>query len=258
MNAGINQVLDLDEQTVPLPTLAEIGSALVIAPHPDDESLGCGGTIAQLRQQCYAVHVLFVSDGTMSHPNSQAYPAERLRDVREAEAREALQILAVAPDACTFMRYRDRQVPTLTDTGFLEAATEMAHLIDQVKPDTIFMPWQRDPHPDHRASWQIAQKALQQSLTKPRVLEYLIWLWELGTEADWPQRDERLIWSVPIDTVMAQRNQAIAAHRSQVTHLIDDDPTGFYLSPELLLHFDKPYERFLEDRKSHQQNQLIN
>ncbi|GAB3688976.1 PIG-L family deacetylase [Spirosoma flavus] len=249
MNAGNNLVLNLDEQAAQLTDLSEIGSALVIAPHPDDESLGCGGTIAQLRQRGYAVHVAFVSDGTMSHPNSNAYPAERLRDVREEEAREALRILAISPSDCTFLRYRDRQVPTRNDSGFTEAAYQIATLLDQLKPTTVFVPWRRDPHPDHRASWQITQEALQRSMTEPRVLEYLIWLWELGTEADWPQPEEMRVWRVPIDTVMDQRNQAIAAHRSQVTRMIDDDPTGFYLSPELLLHFDKPYERFLEDRQ---------
>ena len=45
---------------------------------------------------------------------------------------------------------------------------------------------------------------------------------------------------------MNQRNQAIAAHRSQVTRMIDDDPTAFYLSPELLRHFEPLRELFLE------------
>ncbi|QDK78633.1 PIG-L family deacetylase [Spirosoma sp. KCTC 42546] len=246
MNSGIDQTHTLDERAVALTNLSTIGTALVIAPHPDDESLGCGGTITQLRDQGYAVHVAFVSDGTMSHPNSKAYPAERLRDLRESEAREALRMLHVDPDACTFLRYRDRQVPMDGTPGFTEAATCMAALIDRVKPSTLFVPWRRDPHPDHRASWQLVQEALRQTTTQPRVLEYLIWLWELGTSSDMPGPDEVKVWTVPINTVMEQRNQAIAAHRSQVTRLIDDDPTAFYLSPDLLLHFDHPRELFLE------------
>lgn len=63
-----------------------------------------------------------------------------------------------------------------------------------------------------------------------------------------PSPDEMAVWSVPIASVMTQRNRAIAAHRSQVTRLIDDDPTAFYLSPELLTHFDAPRELFLEER----------
>lgn len=248
MNSGVDQTCTLDERAVELTDLGTLGSALVIAPHPDDESLGCGGTIAQLRALRYPVHVLFVSDGTLSHPNSIAYPAERLRDLRESEAREALSHLGVEPDACTFMRCRDRHVPTLGTPGFTDKATVVASLIDHVKPATIFVPWRRDPHPDHRASWQLVQEALTQTTTRPRVLEYLIWLWELGTTSDMPGPDEVQVWTVPINMVMEQRNQAIAAHRSQVTRLIDDDPTAFYLSPELLTHFEPARELFLETR----------
>ena len=246
MNSGHKHVQLLEERAVPLTNFQTVGSVLVMAPHPDDESLGCGGTIAQLREQGYAVHVLFVSDGTMSHANSTAYPALRLRDLREQEAREALRRLHVDPQACTFLRYPDRRVPTGHDPDFAEAVARVATLLDELKPTTVFMPWQRDPHPDHRASWQIGQAAIQQSRTKPRLLEYLIWLWELGTPGDLPAPDERTVWQVDIASVMPQRNYAIAAHQSQVTRLIDDDPTAFYLSPELLRHFEPPRELFLE------------
>ena len=246
MNSGHKHVHLLEERAVPLTDFSTIDSALVLAPHPDDESLGCGGTIALLRERGYAVHVLFVSDGTMSHPNSNAYPASRLRDLREREAREALRQLHIDADACTFLRYPDRRVPAGRDSGFPEAVARVTTLLDEVKPNTVFMPWQRDPHPDHRACWQIGQAAVQRSHAKPRILEYLIWLWELGTPDDLPAPDERKVWQVAIESVMNQRNQAITAHQSQVTRLIDDDPTAFYLSPELLRHFDPPRELFLE------------
>ena len=246
MISGNKRVDLFEERATPLTDLKAIGSALVMAPHPDDESLGCGGTIALLRERGYAVYVLFVSDGTLSHPNSKAYPASRLRDLREQEAREALRLLRVDADACTFLRYPDRRVPTSHDPGFSEAVARVAILLDEVKPTTVLMPWQRDPHPDHRACWQIGQAAIQQSRAKPRVLEYLIWLWELGTPDDLPKLHERTVWRVDIESVMNQRNQAIEAHQSQVTRLIDDDPTAFYLSPELLRHFEPPHELLLE------------
>jgi LmbE family N-acetylglucosaminyl deacetylase len=248
MNSGINQAHNLESSALPLTDLQTIGSALVIAPHPDDESLGCGGTIAQLRALRYDVHIVFVSDGTLSHPNSVAYPAERLRALRELEAREAMQILRVDPEACTFLRYRDRHVPTVDTPDFLEAATTLASLVDRLKPSTLFLPWRRDPHPDHKASWQIGREALQHTIHEPRVLEYPIWLWELGTPDDRPYLDEVQLWKISIDSVQNQRNQAIAAHRSQVTRLINDDPTAFYLSPELLRHFGQPRELFIENR----------
>ena len=54
---------------------------LVVAPHPDDESLACGGLIAEARAQGRLVRVVIVSDGTGSHPASKAYPNARLRDL---------------------------------------------------------------------------------------------------------------------------------------------------------------------------------
>lgn len=236
----------LDAVARPLTSVAELGATLVVAPHPDDESLGCGGTIALLRQLGLPVHVLFVSDGTLSHPHSKAYPTERLRQLREDEALEALQILDVEPAYVAFMRQKDRQVPAIAQAGFDEAVQFVADWLTETKPATVLVPWRRDPHPDHRASWQIVNQAVQQAGDRPRLLEYLIWLWELGNEADMPRQDEVTVWRLPIESVFDQRSRAIAAHRSQVTRLIDDDPGAFYLSPELLMHFSQPRELFFE------------
>lgn len=248
MISGAEKATALRHRARPLTDLTTLGPTLVVAPHPDDESLGCGGTISRLRQLGLPVFVLFVSDGTMSHPNSRTYPAERLRNLREAEARAALDVLGVAPDACAFMRLRDTQVPQPGEPAFAPAAADLRILLARVAPRTVLVPWLRDPHRDHRASRHLLAEAcrLLPAQVQPRVLEYLIWLWELGGPDDMPRPDERRVWQVPIAEVMAQRNRAIAAHRSQVTRLIDDDPTAFYLSPELLTHFDDPYELFLE------------
>lgn len=253
MTSGIDRAHFLDELARPInpDDLGTIGNVLVIAPHPDDESLGCGGTIALLRERGFAVHVLFVSDGTMSHPNSPTYPADRLRQLRESEAVDALQVLKVSPENAMFMRLPDRHVPTPNSPGFADAVDFIRKLLVALNPTTVLVPWRRDPHPDHRASWQLLRAAIDELPTRPRVLEYLIWLWELGSENDMPGRDEMMVRSVSIASVMEQRSRAIAAHRSQVTRLIDDDATAFYLSPELLAHFDAPRELFLEERTDH-------
>ena len=62
---------------------------IVVAPHPDDESLACGGLIADACRQGLRGKVVIVSDGAGSHPNSKAYPPDRLRSLREEEARRA-------------------------------------------------------------------------------------------------------------------------------------------------------------------------
>ena len=74
---------------VPAETVRAWGKTLVVAPHPDDESLGCGGAIALLSGFGCPVHVLFISDGTGSHPNSRKFPPPALRALRESEAQNA-------------------------------------------------------------------------------------------------------------------------------------------------------------------------
>ena len=144
------------------------------------------------------------------------------------------------------MRQKDTQVTTPERADFAESVNFIHNLLLTISPTSVLVPWQRDPHRDHRACWQLVNAALSKLSVKPRLLEYLIWLWELGKEQDMPKQDEMLVWSVPIESVMGQRNKAIAAHRSQVSRMIDDDPSAFYLSPALLTHFDTPRELFLE------------
>ncbi len=223
-----------------------LGSTVVVAPHPDDESLGCGGTIARLRQANIPVQVLVVSDGSMSHPNSVAYPADRLRWVRQQEALNALALLGVSADAVTFMNQQDGRVLTPEQDGFSDTVLFVRELFSRLRPQTVLVPWQRDPHRDHRAVWQLVDAALTMTANPPRRLAYFVWLWELAQPADWPQPGEARAWQIDISDVLAVKKRAIAAHTSQVTRLIDDDPTGFYLSPELLTHFDRTEEIYFE------------
>src|SRR5271168_2983162 len=84
---------------------------VVVAPHPDDESLACGGLIADACRQAIRGTVVIVSDGAGSHPNSRAYPPDRLKSVREGEARRAAAELGLAPDQILFLSLPDRFVP---------------------------------------------------------------------------------------------------------------------------------------------------
>ena len=90
------------------------------------------------------------------------------------------------------------------------------------------------------------RKAVDETDTDYRVLEYLIWLWERAAADDLPLPGEIQAWAVNIEPVKDQKRQAIAAHASQTTGLIDDDPEGFTLSPEVLAHFDSTEEYFVE------------
>ena len=234
-------------QPLSVSDLEAFGKTLVIAPHADDESLGCGGTIALLRQAGVPVHILLVSDSSMSHPNSQKYPAEKLMQLREHELLTAAELLGVSASDVHFMRLKDSRVPTHDDTQFEEAALAITSIITAIRPRTFLIPWRRDPHPDHRATWQLVNKSLSLSAIPCRVLEYMVWLWERADAQDLPRDGEMKVWCIDISSVLKQKQQAIAAHVSQTTALIDDDPHGFTLSAHMLAHFKHPAEYFLEE-----------
>ena len=151
----MNDFLSVPE-SLPLLNIESIaGSTLVVAPHPDDETLGCGGAIALLRQLNILVAVSVVSDGTQSHPNSKAYPPPVLKRLREQESLAALAILGVDKDAVTFWGLPDSQVHLNSTPNAIAA---VSNYLDNLAPSVIFLPWRYDPHPDHRASWRVNEK----------------------------------------------------------------------------------------------------
>ncbi|WOD40235.1 PIG-L deacetylase family protein [Nodosilinea sp. E11] len=239
---------------LPLGSLDDLPLApvVVVAPHPDDETLGCGGAIAQLRSRGYPVQVLVVSDGANSHPRSQRYPAPRLRQVRQAETCQALALLRVKAEAVTFLGLPDGSVPPIDLAAGLAQASPLAQTaleqcrayLHRVAPRTIFVPYQFDPHRDHRASWQLVQGAIAGLPQPPRLIEYPIWDWDPRQRQ--PLGDRYRAWRLDIAPHLALKQQAIYCYRSQTTDLIDDDPTGFRLTPELIANFLHPWEIYLE------------
>ncbi len=250
-------------EQLPLRTVSSLTAepVLVVAPHPDDETLGCGGAIALLRARGCPVYVLIVSDGTQSHPHSRQYPQAKLRQLREAESLEALTLLQVDPSHIVFLRLPDGAVPhvitsrqtsvlqpspdgTEADAAAQNAINTCQVYLTQIRPRIIFLPYRFDPHPDHRATWQLIQAAIQYLSHSPRIIEYPIWDWDPDQRQS-PDTHYQA-WRLDIAPVVKLKEAAIACYRSQITDLINDDPTGFRLAPELIENFLKPWEMYLE------------
>ncbi|MBW4511624.1 MAG: PIG-L family deacetylase [Scytonematopsis contorta HA4267-MV1] len=217
--------------------------ALIVAPHPDDETLGCGGAISLLCGLNYDVRVLVISDGTLSHPRSKKYPADKLRVLRESETLSAVSLLGVENNAVTFLRLPDGSV-TADDTS---AVASCKSYLTEIAPKIIFLPWRYDPHPDHRASWKLIQNALGGLYLSPRQLEYPIWDWDSAQRKSLPESLNIAAWQLDVSTTIELKQQAIRVYRSQTTNLIDDDPEGFRLTPEMLANFAHPWEIYLEE-----------
>jgi len=222
---------------------------VVVAPHPDDEALGCGGLLALLHQAGQSVAAVLVSDGSMSHPASRQFPAPARRAVREAEFRRALAILGANETGPLLLGLPDSQVPGSVHTpGFAGAVIQLREFLEAHNAETVLVPWRRDPHPDHRATSQLVQAALAAMPRPPQRLEYVVWAWERASSDDLPTAADGVRgFRLDIEGVVTRKQQAIAAHRSQVAPgIFTDDPEGFLLSAEMLAHFAEPYEVFFE------------
>ncbi len=228
-------ILDLDRITGG-------GGLVIVAPHPDDESLGCGGLIAEACRRGVAVEVVVLSDGAGSHPNSRRYPAGRLRALREAETLAAAAALALPASAVSFLRLPDRHVPA-SGAEADAAADAIVAAARSCAAGAVLVTWGEDPHCDHQAAAALVESA-RPRLGDARVYAYPIWGWTLPASMDvgGPPRGVRL----DVSRHLSAKEKAIGAHQSQTTDLIDDDPTGFRLTADMIANVLKPHEILLE------------
>ena len=216
--------------------------AVILAPHPDDESLGCGGLIAAACDRGWPPHVVFVTDGTGSHTRSVLFPPDRLRATREAEAAAALRELNLTRRHTSFLRLPDTAAPH-RGVRFNQAVAAIAGVARHRRCGTILAPWRHDPHGDHLAAHLMAV-AIARRL-RIRHLSYPVWGWALPASAPLNERVRGA--RLNIGPYLNAKRRAIAAHASQHGKLITDDPDGFRLSPAMLAIFDVPFEVFLEN-----------
>lgn len=227
--------------SLPVRELAEIapGTSLVIAPHPDDESLGCGGFIAEATRLGHPPVVVIVSDGAASHPRSRLWPPTRLAALREEETRKATAMLGLPPDRLHFLRLPDTAVPT-SGPVFDTAVQALATMVRQYGCANVIAPWRHDPHCDHVAAWHMGL-ALKSLPPCPALLAYPVWGLTL-------QPDMVIHEAMPegarldISAHLATKRAAINAHRSQRGLVVADDPDGFTLPDVLLDRLLRPHE----------------
>jgi LmbE family N-acetylglucosaminyl deacetylase len=226
----------------PLDHLLQPGRPLVLAPHPDDESLGCGGIIARCVEANALPFVVIATDGAGSHPRSRLYPPERLRAIRMQEAREAVGALGLPPDRVAFLGLPDTKSP-MGGAGFDAAVAALARLVRQHGLGSILGPWRHDPHCDHLSAHHLAVAAA--ASTGCRHWCYPVWGLTLPPETvlDGPVPTG---FRIDIAAQRAAKRRAIAAHRSQYAGLIEDDPGGFQMTPGFLGLFDGATEVLLE------------
>jgi LmbE family N-acetylglucosaminyl deacetylase len=217
------------------------GHGLILAPHPDDESLGCGGLIAACCGAGRPPIVAILTDGGMSHPGSKSFPRDRLIRLREAEARDAASVLGLPQDRLLFLREPDANAPRAGE-AFNRVVEHLIWLVDRFGCSSILAPWRFDPHCDHEAASLIASEVAGR--LGVRHIAYPVWGWTLPADHI-VSAGEAFGWRLDIGCHLARKLKAITAYRSQYGELITDDPSGFRFPPELLAVFASRFETFL-------------
>ncbi len=177
------------------------GRVVVIAPHPDDEILGAGGTTAALAARGARVVLIAVTDGEASTPER----AEELRKIRPRESARAAARLGTTPYVRHSLKLPD---------GHVRAKDVEAPLVSLLQPgDLVLAPWAQDGHPDHDEVGLAAARACQRA--DVRFLAYLVWAWHWAQPSELPWEKA---FRVELDDATAWRKRrAVQCFTSQLT-----------------------------------------
>jgi LmbE family N-acetylglucosaminyl deacetylase len=195
---------------------------MVLAPHPDDETLAAGGLLQQALGAGAAVRVLFLTAGDNNVWGQRVLEwrwrigsADRQRYARQrrGEAEAALAALGVSAEGAVWLGYHDRGLTQLLLAGDMQLISDLAGRISEWRPTLLVTPSMLDLHPDHSAAGVAASLALEGLAADRRPAERLEYL--VHTRASQRPRD-RVVTLTLSDRQRACKRQAVLCHASQV------------------------------------------
>ena len=170
---------------------------MIIAPHPDDEAIGCGGTIGLHVDRGDRVVAVFLTSGELGLKN---LPREQAWRQRETEAHAAAEVLSISE--LMFLRRGDWFISDTVE----ETAKALRTIFCRESPDIIYLPHSRESHPDHKASLAAVRAALPENQCAPPILRCYEF-WTPLAEYDHVEN---------ITQTMARKLRAIRCYRSQL------------------------------------------
>jgi LmbE family N-acetylglucosaminyl deacetylase len=183
---------------------------IVLAPHPDDETLGCGGTIKLLLDLKKQVKIVFLTSGEKadtSHPASDMrHDEEHITDyslMREKEAVKSLRILGVSD--YEFLRFPDREIYLY----YKSVLDRLLKIIKAYMPDTIYSPSIIELNPDHRTTAELSLDLQRRMTEREECMQIKLLFYEIIT----PLRPNILI---DITSVYNKKKKAMKKYKSQL------------------------------------------
>lgn len=149
--------------------LSPKGAVLIVAPHPDDEVIGCGGLIARLVKEGNLPHIIVMTGGEGSHEHCCDIDRDNIVKARRGLTRKALEILGVPLDNIHELDYPDGAIDfSRRETNHLKS------LIDELRPQSVFVPHWGEGWSDHTRTEQIIMQLMPY---ETEVYEYCVWMW---------------------------------------------------------------------------------
>lgn len=187
---------------------------MVFAPHPDDDIIGCGGSIARHISQGDQVTIVYMTSG---EAGSLRYEASLLANLRENEARQAAQLLGAGE--LIFLRQPDGYLE-YTPAGLIR----IVDLVRQHRPTRVYLPHSQEAVPDHHITYRLASEGIrraagpwfQQGKPEPwrvdTIMGYEVWtpLAVIGCSQD-------------ISPYMDLKLAALRMHRTQIESIAYDE-----------------------------------
>ena len=186
-------------------------SILILCAHPDDEVLGCGGTIAKLADQGATVHVAFLADGVFSREGDAVVQQEELR-IRRAAAQKACDILGVK--SVSFGDFPDNRMDTV---ALLDITKALENLIAEYKPEVVFTHHAGDVNIDHRRMHDAAVTACRPQRGHP--VKTLL-CFEVPSSTEWQLPGSAPVfapnWFVDISDTLDRKFAALDAYAAEL------------------------------------------
>jgi N-acetylglucosamine malate deacetylase 1 len=217
-------------------------SALIISPHQDDETLGCGGVIALKREQQVPVQVAFITDGAASHSWHPKFQNGELIPIRRQEALDALGILGLDPAEVHFLNHRDGKLKWIQAAERAEIVEKLAQIIQAFQPGEIYVTHRNDRSNDHEVAYELVQAAVAKTGLGLEVWQYPIWiLWKPVLFRDLQPAELARARRLNVRSVQQKKRLALQAYRSQMQPI---EGVGAALPKGFIWRFFLPYEIF--------------
>lgn len=152
---------------------------LILAPHPDDEVMGCGGLIQRLCEQGNPPHVVILTGGGQSHAACCHLPESVIKKERRAMASQILQKLGLPAGLLHLLDFSDGSI-----SAQHEEMQALQTLVSEIQPEAVFIPHHGEGWPDHLVCKELVEK--MPALGAAAIYEYCVWLWYYNVwKLDW-------------------------------------------------------------------------